>query len=174
MTTVNTIIKRCPKCHEKFKTVIVMSYGFKVKTTDLRPIFWGFNPIPLVVARCPFCLYGDPSMQLEEKDTLPPQMEIIRPTAGDVYFMDTDLMSLPIRSAIVFGAMTVLVTALDLETSIDKMLFYVDDKLCETLTSEPYEWLWDDSNSGKHTLKVVVYDTVGNTATDELEVWKFF
>ncbi len=59
MTTVNTIIKICPQCNEKFKTVIVMSYGFKVKTTDLRPIYWGFNPIPLFVSRCPHCYYGD-------------------------------------------------------------------------------------------------------------------
>lgn len=68
MTTVNTIIVLCPKCKEKFKTTIVMSCGYKVKTTDLRPIYWGFNPVPLFVSRCPHCAYGD---YIDKFETVP-------------------------------------------------------------------------------------------------------
>ena len=59
MTTANSIAIFCPKCKEKFKTIIIMSYGYKVRTTDLRPVYWGHNPMPSFVARCPYCFFAD-------------------------------------------------------------------------------------------------------------------
>lgn len=59
MTTVNTIPVDCPECKKRFKTTVVFSYGYANQTTDLRPIYWGFNPVPLWVARCPFCSFAD-------------------------------------------------------------------------------------------------------------------
>ncbi|NVM54819.1 MAG: DUF2225 domain-containing protein [Candidatus Helarchaeota archaeon] len=59
MTTVSTIPIICPKCKEKFKSTVVFSFGCARRTTDLRPIYWGFNPMPLWVARCPFCSFAD-------------------------------------------------------------------------------------------------------------------
>ena len=57
--------------------------------------------------------------------------------------------------------------------SAEKVEFYIDDVLKATVTSQPYNWTWNDKTFGKHTIKVVAYDNEGNSAMKELEVWKF-
>ena len=59
MTTVNTLPTTCPKCNKRFKATIVFSCGYKRITTDLRPLYWGMNPMPNSVIRCPFCSFAD-------------------------------------------------------------------------------------------------------------------
>ena len=51
--------------------------------------------------------------------------------------------------------------------------FYIDDVLKANITSEPYSWTWTDKTFGRHTIKVVAYDDEGNSASDEIKVWKF-
>ena len=34
--------------------------------------------------------------------------------------------------------------------------FYLDDELQETLTSAPYEWIWEGTEN--HLVKAIVYD----------------
>ncbi len=41
----------------------------------------------------------------------------------------------------------------------------------QTINNEPYEWLWDDTIFGWHTLKAFAYNNAGNMAIDELVVW---
>ena len=62
----------------------------------------------------------------------------------------------------------------DLESGIEKVEFYVDDILYNTRTASPYQWFWEEPGFGTCTLKVVAYDYAGNSAFDEIEVWKFF
>ena len=59
--------------------------------------------------------------------------------------------------------------------TIDKVEFYIDGVLKATVTSEPYSWMWDEKTpfSFKHTIKVIAYDEE-NSASDLIEVWKFF
>ncbi|NVM03152.1 MAG: DUF2225 domain-containing protein [Candidatus Helarchaeota archaeon] len=59
MTTVNTLPTTCPKCNKRFKATITFSCGYKRITTDLRPLYWGMNPMPNRVIRCPFCSFAD-------------------------------------------------------------------------------------------------------------------
>jgi len=58
-------------------------------------------------------------------------------------------------------------------TEIEKIEFYVDDELKETVYSEPYNWTWSERKVGKHTIKVIAYDLQGNSASKEIEVRKF-
>ena len=51
--------------------------------------------------------------------------------------------------------------------------FYIDDVLKANVTSEPYTWTWTEKTIGRHTIKVVAYDDEGNSASDEIKVWKF-
>ena len=51
--------------------------------------------------------------------------------------------------------------------------FYIDDVLKATVSSEPFSWTWDDTAFGKHIIKVIAYDDDGNSASDEITVWKF-
>lgn len=66
---------RCPKCKTVFNGNIVASCGqYGVKWSDLCPCYWGYNPRPYFLARCPecdFCDYtdkfssGQPTQKLE-------------------------------------------------------------------------------------------------------------
>ena len=55
----------------------------------------------------------------------------------------------------------------------DKVEFYIDDDLKATVASEPFNWTWNEKTIGRHTIKVIAYDDEGNSASDEIEVWKF-
>lgn len=57
--------------------------------------------------------------------------------------------------------------------SAEKIEFYIDDKLKDTVTSEPYIWSWNKITFGKHTIKVIAYDSEGNSASEEIKVLKF-
>lgn len=70
------------------------------------------------------------------------------------------------------GKITVEVRVLE---ELEKIEFYVDDALKYSDDEAPYEWLWRQMSLGKHTLKIVPYDTEGAYGgTDTLILWKFF
>ena len=56
---------------------------------------------------------------------------------------------------------------------VEKIEFYIDDVLKETIESKPYIWTWDEKTIGKHTIKVIAYDFEGNTDSKDLVVYKF-
>lgn len=101
-----------------------------------------------------------------------PSISLIEPR-GHLYFGDREIISLPGDKTIVLGAITVKAQTAS-ELGIEKVEFYVDNELKETLTEEPYQWLWDETAFSTHTIKVTAYDIItGNTATDEQTVWIF-
>ena len=40
-------------------------------------------------------------------------------------------------------------------------------------TSWPYIWTWNEKAFGKHTIKVIAYDSKGEISSKEIEVFKF-
>ncbi len=56
---------------------------------------------------------------------------------------------------------------------VEKIEFYIDDDLKATLTSKPYTWTWNKRTFGKHTVKVIAYNSEGETSSKEIEVFKF-
>jgi len=73
---------------------------------------------------------------------------------------------------IVFGKITVIATATDNQSGVNRVEFWVDsDKRCND-TVAPYEWLWSEKGIFQRTLKVVAYDNAGNSAEDSLTLWK--
>jgi len=67
MTTFQQEDIRCPVCDEEFKAVRITSCGGRGQDTDLRPHFWGFDPLPHFVWTCPTCgvsAYSDEFTQL--------------------------------------------------------------------------------------------------------------
>ena len=77
---------------------------------------------------------------------------IKKPSEGFLYVFDRELMSLPIDRALIIGEITVKA----LTMGVNKVEFYVDDKLMKVDDETPYEWKWNCS-SGFHTLKVIGY-----------------
>lgn len=59
------------------------------------------------------------------------------------------------------------------EGEVDRVEFYIDGILKETIFSEPYIWTWSERKIGKHTIKVTAYDLEGNSVSKEIEVRKF-
>lgn len=57
--------------------------------------------------------------------------------------------------------------------SAQKVEFYIDGNLKETVTSKPYIWTWSEIKFGKHKIKVIAYDYEGNSDFKEIEVYKF-
>jgi hypothetical protein len=55
----------------------------------------------------------------------------------------------------------------------ERVEFYIDGNLKETVYSEPYLWTWNEKKIGKHTIKVIAYDFEGKSASEEIEVRKF-
>ena len=59
------------------------------------------------------------------------------------------------------------------QSPVEKIEFYVNGYLKETLTQEPYIWTWSDIKFGRQIIKVVAYDYEGNSNFDEINVYKF-
>jgi len=56
--------------------------------------------------------------------------------------------------------------------SITRVEFYVDGAIKHTDNISPYEYTWDTTleKEGNHTIKAIAYDTINQSATDEISV----
>ncbi len=100
------------------------------------------------------------------------QVEIYKPLKA-IYLQDQRLTPYP--RCIVFGGIEVSAyTEGELYNDFDpeRVEFYLDGELMDTVYSQPYNWTWNTFSLGKHMLKVVAYSDDGRTAEDELEVLK--
>jgi len=100
-----------------------------------------------------------------------PFVDITRPKEKSLYIQDKELMTLP-KNTVIIGEITIRVNAYG-EDGIDKVEFYIDNLLKETIDEEPYEWLWDERTFGTHEIKAVAYDNADNMAIDEEKVMIF-
>jgi hypothetical protein len=74
----------------------------------------------------------------------------------------------------VFSSVTIEASASDNEVVSD-VKFYVDGTLLATDSTPPYSAVWDTRgySRGWHSIEAVATDTSGNTASDEIRVFKF-
>ena len=110
---------------------------------------------------------------IEKFETTPPQVNITKPVNA-IYWNNEEI--LPFFKPIIFGPIDITVEAWD-ESGVDRALIYIDDDFkykFKFTGSANFSWRWDIEEFGKHTIKVIVYDNIGNKASKELEVWKFF
>jgi hypothetical protein len=78
-------------------------------------------------------------------------------------------------TTLLIGKIPVIANASDNQSGIQKVEFYVDDDLKETVTTVPYSWTWSDrGNFFPYILRVDAYDNAGNKNSDELKLWKIF
>ena len=97
-------------------------------------------------------------------------IEITKPD-NKLYLFNRE--TLPLSSPFIIGKIDVEIEELFNETYIQYQELYIDGKLVGTL--DLFDGLtWNKFSFGKHTLKVLAFDTYGNRASDEIEVWKFF
>jgi hypothetical protein len=95
-------------------------------------------------------------------------MEI--PKQGYLYILGKK----PLRKTLFIGPIIIGMDTSKVERDIDKVEFYIDGELKATDYNEPYQLLWDEPAFFKqHKIKIVAYDTAGNSATDEKDVLIF-
>jgi hypothetical protein len=58
--------------------------------------------------------------------------------------------------------------ATDTGSGVEYVEFYLENRLESNDTEIPYEWLWDEAATGFFKLKVIAYDNVGHTTTEEM------
>ena len=113
-----------------------------------------------------------------EGGNLPPEVGITSPVQGKIYFLDSPILeSLGMfRNTFLVGRTTISVYASD-DSGIEKIEFYVDGDLMETVESEPYNWTLSRISTfkelfyHKHTIEVKAYDDTGKTSSASIEVW---
>jgi len=102
----------------------------------------------------------------ESSDTTPPTISIQKPSNA-IYFFDKQII--PYSQPFIVGGITINIDAYD-ESGISRVLFVINEKLKHEMVSPPYQWLWDESAIGKHTIEAIVYDNAGNIASTQREV----
>jgi hypothetical protein len=112
-------------------------------------------------------LFGDPSLQIGGYHGI--YAHITKPKICYLYIFNKEIMPTLFGNTVIVGKITVAADASAL-SPISKVEFYVDNNLAYTDYDEPYEWSWDESIFGRHSLKIVGYTDAGETATDEMNV----
>ena len=77
----------------------------------------------------------------------------------------------PLDGATVMLTVSIKADASDFE-GIDRVEFYLDDTLLGTDTESPYEYIWDATTAedGEKTIKVIAFDTIGQTREATISV----
>lgn len=107
-------------------------------------------------------------------DDTPPTVEIIKPGRA-IYLYNTKV--LPFFPTIIIGGIDVIVEASDDLSGMEKVIFSLDETekyTDEVPSNDLYIWTWNEQTFGRYTLKATAFDKAGNSATDEITVWRFF
>jgi hypothetical protein len=110
---------------------------------------------------------GDPTLRV----VTPTQVKITAPENA-VYLAGKKI--LPFPAPLCFGKIVINASVSNINFEVEKVEFYVDGVLKETITTAPYSWTWRNPAFFKHVVQVVAYDTGGHTTSQEVTIWKFF
>lgn len=85
----------------------------------------------------------------QNHDYLPPVVSILHPVSGQI----------------ISGSVNIVAQASD-DSGVDRVEFYIDGFLRETVSNTPYDYLWDTTteDSGAHRIFLRAYDTNDNSA----------
>lgn len=100
-----------------------------------------------------------------------PQVTIASPRRGKLYFEGRTLKTFRYEKTIVLDDMLVCAEVEPGVAPIDYVEFYYDGKLAYNDTELPFQWQFNKLSFRRHTIKAVAYDVLGNTASDELEIF---
>ena len=112
---------------------------------------------------------------------VPLQVHIMAPREGQLYLGNLPLLPLAggrlwftgLRGATVLLGSTTATVSVSSIHEVEKVIFCIDDIFITWDSSPPYEWRIQGKHApplGRHTLRVVAYDTEGNVASDEMDI----
>ena len=99
-------------------------------------------------------------------------VRIIKPKEGYLYIKDNKICPTPFGRTILLSRPITIFIETGENTS--KVEFYIDDVLAEIDTTIPYEWTWNKRAFFKHIIKVIAFNSTGETRSKSIDVWKFF
>jgi len=102
-----------------------------------------------------------------------PQVYITNPRAGKIIYNDTVLKNIKYVTSLIIDKTNIYAEVKQGVYAIDRVEFYYGNKLLFTDTEKPYEYMLNKRSIGLHKIKVVVYDSKGNTATDQMKILFF-
>ncbi len=100
-------------------------------------------------------------------DATDPIVNVSRPTAGQIFLFDSNLVTLPLPLSVIVGPVTVIADAEDAMSGVNQVLFELDDGTSYNDSEAPYSWVLNQRIIGKRTLTVTAVDTVGRAAQTE-------
>jgi hypothetical protein len=100
----------------------------------------------------------------------PPQVRIISPKVGSLYFREMQRRDLKNFKTVAFDDIWIWTEVYGGTAPIVKAEFYYDGNLVSTLTDAPFKWHLNKRSLGKHEIMVKVYDQLGGTSTDWREL----
>jgi hypothetical protein len=107
---------------------------------------------------------------LADMDLEYPQIKIASPARGRVLINDILYKKYDYIKSIIFDELNIYAEVKPGANPIEKVEFYYDDKLLFTDEEKPYEYILNKRSIRTHIIKVIAYDTEGNTATDEMRI----
>ncbi len=102
-----------------------------------------------------------------------PQMYIANPRAGRILFNDNLQKTYKYKTPLVIDETNIYAEVKQGKYSIEKVEFFYNNKLLFTDTEKPYEFMLNKISIGFHKIKVIAYDTKGNSATDQMKIFFF-
>jgi len=109
---------------------------------------------------------------------LPPSVGFSLPKVGYLHIMGIPIWDFIFhKTTVLIGRTTMRAEVYD-DSGIEKVEFYINDKLVCEDTEEPYEYSFRKVKSlkrfvRKHTFSVIAYDDEGKTGTNSIDVWAF-
>ena len=109
---------------------------------------------------------------------LPPTVGMNLPEAGKLHLFGRPIIKTLFKRTILVGRTKITATTED-DLGIEKVEFYIDNKLKSTDTQAPYEYSFNKVKLirhliRQHTLKIIAYDIEGKNATIEIKVLTVF
>jgi len=102
-----------------------------------------------------------------------PQVYIANPRAGKIIYNDIILKNTKYVTSLIINETNIYAEVKPGVYPIDRVEFYYGNKLFFTDTEKPYEYLLNKRSIGLHKIKVVIYDSKGNSATDQMKILFF-
>jgi len=106
---------------------------------------------------------------IAKKDLKKPEVKIVR-----LWTSDSKAIVVPFLTVILDDDMFIMAEVAD-DWGIDRVEFYINNKLIYTDNSPPYSYTWVKKSLFicRYRVKVVAYDNAGNKASNIIKVWKF-
>jgi len=114
------------------------------------------------------------SFTTKEKSNNAPTIIITKPNKG-YYIFNIKILPRNLFLTKIIGSITIEVNALDEDSGIEKVEFYINNKLKGNDTTFPYTYFWTDGKIkifNIYFVKVIAYDLEGKTATTKIIVEK--